>query len=186
MNYTDNQIYAIQYYDGFEKMTLVASATVTGSVTLSSRSYNASTNKTTATVTATVRWNGIPFVRGSDTFSAALAGSSASFMRTSSSLRTVYPSTGTVYGSNLSVTVGAGVSYRFGIADTNGVFSSSTLTYTGIAEGNVTVIGYGAAYSHSNGGSGFGISIGVAGVGVSFSATFGNSMMWQGSGTRTY
>ena len=67
LNYTDNQIYAIQYYDGFEKMTLVASATVTGSVTLSSRSYNASTNKTTATVTATVRWNGIPFVRGSDT-----------------------------------------------------------------------------------------------------------------------
>ena len=60
------------------------------------------------------------------------------------------------------------------------------MTYTGIAEGNVTVIGYGAAYSHSNGGSGFGISIGVAGVGVSFSATFGNSMMWQGSGTRTY
>ena len=67
LNYTDSQIYAIQNYDGSEKMTLAAAATVTGSVTLSSRSYNASTNKTTATVTATVRWNGIPFVRGSDT-----------------------------------------------------------------------------------------------------------------------
>ena len=187
-NYTDSQISAIKDYNGSEQMTIAASATVSGSVSLSSRSYNSSSNKTTARVTATVRWNGVPFVKSADTFSTALAGSSANFMRTSSSLRVVYPTSGTVYGSNYSVTLGAGVSYKFGIADASGVFSSATLTYDAIAEGNVTAIGFGAAYSHAvtSGLSSIGISIGVSGVGISFSANLGNDLMWQYASTRVY
>lgn len=99
-----------------------------------------------------------------------------------------YPTAGIVYGSNYSVTLGAGVSYLFGIGDAAGVFSSATLTYDAIAEGNVTVIGYGAAYSHSwsSAGSSIGLSIGVAGIGISFSANFGDNMMWQYANTRVY
>ena len=93
-----------------------------------------------------------------------------------------YPTAGIVYGSNYSVTLGAGVSYLFGIGDAAGVFSSATLTYDAIAEG------YGAAYSHSwsSAGSSIGMSIGVAGIGISFSANFGDNMMWQYANTRVY
>ena len=92
-----------------------------------------------------------------------------------------YPTAGIVYGSNYSVTLGAGVSYLFGIGDAAGVFSSATLTYDAIAEGNVTVIGYGAAYSHSwsSAGSSIGMSIGVAGIGISFSANL--EIIWCGN-----
>lgn len=180
-NYTEEQIYAIKNYDGSPAMTKAASASVTGSLSHVSRTYNSSANRTYVTVTASVHWNGTPLVKGTDTLGIALAGSST-FVRSNSYCLISHP-TGSVYSSSYQTQVGLGVQYRFGIsADGINMFNYALLSYTGVAEGNVNVYAFSGAYSHFTYGSniGFGFSIGGSySAGISFTPVPGYELMWS-------
>ena len=181
-NYTDEQIFAIRHYDESEEMTKAASATVSGTLTHVSRTYNSSTNKTTVKIKAVVQWNGIPVVKGTDSLGIALVGSNASFIMSSSSCSVQYHDGSIVNSTYSQTTLGKGIVYRFGITrDSLYVFTKATLTYTAVAGANVTVYGYAAAYAHYTVGvtNSFGLSISNSGIGISFSVANQFVKMWE-------
>ncbi len=181
-NYSKDQIYAIRHYDGSSKMTAAASATVFGNVFTPTRVYNSSTDKTTVRFSITVYWSGLPFIKATDTMSAALIGTNP-FFESSSSCRVNYPDSTHVYSSMKDTVIGAGVSYNIvTTTDYSTIFSSASLTYKATAQGNVTVYGYGAAYAHRTitGSVGFGLSIGKSGsIGISFTPNNNFVRMWH-------
>jgi len=188
LNYNDHQIYAIRNFDGSNAMAKAASAYVTGSYDIGWYYYNPNTDKTYVNVYGSVQWNGSPFVKGQDELAAGLKGSSASFSYSSSSCSITYPS-GTATSSNYHYYSMAGIDYKFGIADVNSqVFSSAMISYTGVAQGHVTVLDYGIAYAHLtlniSPSATFGLTVGAdgtsIGAGVSFSVTSSYSIMYSG------
>lgn len=184
LNYLPSQIDAIRQYDGSERLIMAAAATMSGTLYYSSPSYNSNTNKTTMTVSAKVYWNGVPFLKSGDNFAIALKGSSADFVRQSSYCKITYPDGSITYSSNYSQVYGLGITYQFGIStDQTTVFTEALISYTGVAQGNVTVLEYAAAYAHLTYsiGNSIGLSISSTGSSISFSVSAYYSLMWNGS-----
>ena len=150
MNYNNSQIEAIHNYDGSDTLSAKAAATVQGTLSVPSFKYNSSTKKTNITAKYTVKWNGTPYFKYYDVMAIAVAGSEKKFMDNGSSFscKKVTDMAGTKASKN--VHIGAGVSYKFNIADKNNTatFSSATLTYKAVAGGKVTVAAVETRYAH--------------------------------------
>lgn len=165
LNYTDDQIYAIRNYDGSPEMLNRASAAVTASVWAGNRIY--SDNKTRVTIYVDGRKNGSFVLNFQDNLAISLLGSSANFFPSSSKMTVRYSN-----GNSVTATANendTGVVFRFGIPNMTG-FSAS---YTGVADGNVRVIRYGAAYGHNT------MSISVDGISVDSDLTIGISFSFK-------
>lgn len=191
LRYNDKQIDAIRHFDGSEKLARAASAYISGSYYLGYYYYNPYTDKTYATVQGTVYWNGTPFIKGQDELGAGVKGSSANFAYYSSSCSISFPS-GTVHSSNYHYYSMSGISYKFGIADVNTqIFNSATISYTGVAQGEVTVLDYGIGYAHYTVNWGmsanFGLNVSAngpsVGAGVSFSVSNGYELSFSSVST---
>lgn len=170
MNYTDSQISAIKNYDGSDELSARAAATVRGTLSVSSFKYNSSTKKTNITAKYTVKWNGTPYFKYYDVMAIAIAGSEKKFMHNGSSFscNKVIDKAGTNASRNIHN--GAGVSYKFNIADKNNsaVFSSATVTYKAIAGGKVSVAAVEARYAHWQLSASPEFSISTSGISIGF------------------
>lgn len=171
MNYNDSQIEAIHNYDGSDTLSARAAATVQGTLSVPSFKYNSSTKKTNITAKYTVKWNGTPYFKYYDVMAIAVAGSEKKFMDNGSSFscKKVTDMAGTKASKN--VHIGAGVSYKFNIADKNNTatFSSATLTYKAVAAGKVTLAAVEARYAHWQLNASVNFSISTSGISIGFS-----------------
>jgi len=174
MNFNASQINAIKYFDGSDHMARAASATMNCSYSRTSYSYNSTTDKTYVTMQATYSWSGSPYIKSVDQAGVAMAGSIAQFAYSSASCVIAYPSTGTITQYNPTISLMAGVRFDVTSCDGNGaMFTSCVVTYSGVAQGHVTVMAIGAAYAHKtvafilNGG----LSISTSGNSISFGVT---------------
>lgn len=159
--YNNIQIYAIKHFDGSQKMLALASASMTASVYISSYSYNQTTNRTYATVYCYGSWSSTPILSYTDQMGIGLVGSNASFSRTSSSATITYPDY-TLTSVSSEYNPMRGEVFKFGTRSNAGVFRSFSMMYSGVADGHVTVLEYGACYAHSSKSiNNFSLSIGV-------------------------
>lgn len=149
-NYTNDQIYAIQNYDGSDELSARAAATVKGTLTLNNYAYNSSKNTTQVKTTFTCTWNGTPAFKYSDHIGIGVAGSEASFFYDSASFICNKVDAGCKTNEVGSRHGGVGYSYKFDIADQHGtdVFQNVSMTYTCSAGGKVTVGEIEARYAH--------------------------------------
>ncbi len=165
LGYTDDQIYAIRNYDGSSEMLNRASATVTGSVWVSNRTYE--NNKTRVTIICDGKKNGSFVLNFQDNLALSLLGSGANFFPSSSHMTVRYADGHTV---NATATENdSGVVFRFGIPQ----MTSFSASYTGVADGDVRVIRYGAAYGHNT------VSISIDGISIDTSLTVGISFSFK-------
>jgi len=153
MNFTSDQIEAIHAYDGSSASLQSASPKVKMTLSRTSYAYSKSSDKTTISVKATARWEGTPLYKSTDRIALTIVGSTARFNKKSASVVVTHAD-----GSKLNPTVNytsmVGIKSKFGIVKGTGsdslkIFKSLTATYTGVAQGKVTVYDYGAAYTHT-------------------------------------
>lgn len=165
LNYTDDQIFAIRNYDGSPEMLNRASAAVTGSVWASNRTY--SNNKTRVTISCTGTKNGSFVLNFQDNLAISLLGSSANFFPSSSHMTVRYSN-----GTSVTATAredDSGVVFKFGIP----YMTSFSANYTGVADGDVRVIRYGATYGHNT------KSIALDGISIDSDLTIGISFSFE-------
>ena len=151
-NYESDQIKAIRTFDGSDIKLRAASARIKATLSRVSYSYSKSANKTTVKIKFTGGWSGTPFWKFSDRVALTIVGSTARFNKKDASMVVVQANGSKIYPSIPYVSM-VGIRPLFGIALGYGpnpfaVYKSFTATYTGVAQGRVTVYDYGAAYAH--------------------------------------
>lgn len=185
--YSDSQIEAIRTYDGSKEKTASASMSLCMNMSLQSFYYNASENRTYASVKVSGYWKGKPFMKLKDYVGIGIAGNQARFaMRgTSGFINRIDGSVDTPKETYYSMT---GVVFEFDMKDaSNHMIKDFELTYHAIADGKVTTMQYGAAYGHTTIALQPSLDITLLGLSncIGFTSSKGVSIIWQQIKTQT-
>ena len=141
LGYTTDQIYAIRNFDGSDEMLSRASGNITGTVFLSEHSYSG--GRTFVTVNFNGNYNGQFIQQFQDYIGIGVVGSNCWFPVVSASCQLTYADGHINYASYSDS--GPGGRFKFGIQN----LRSFSASYRGVAQGNITVLRYGAAYGHN-------------------------------------
>lgn len=189
--YNDAQINAIRSDSETDEILALSSATLTGSLTEYSYTYNATTNTTKYKVRYYGSWNGMPIFQSTDNIAVAIAGNGDHYFYaySSSSCNLKYQGiyNGVTYTEDISVTEvtrdGSGVVYKAPLNKTNTQVPLTSLylkNFTVYLEGqmqdNVTISEASAIYGHRTLSIAPTIGITIAkspSVGISFTLAWG-------------
>jgi hypothetical protein len=184
-NYEDSQVAAIRNFDGSEELSILASATYTGSVAKSTYYYDAATNKTYLTMKYTTLITGSS-LNTTNNAAASIGGSEANYFHTSSSLIATYTSINGSENKTITkkeISSGNGVTFSFNngyielidpLAETYVTYnlSKTVVTYAAVAGGRVSVSGIEGAFLTHTLSLDFGASFGKGSVGISITPKF--------------
>lgn len=189
--YTDQQIAAIRAFDGDENLLPLASATVSGTLSVTEFNYNSTSNRTYLAIKLKGSWSGTPAIRSQDTVALRVNGTSSNYIEVSSTGKVTFDNGITLNDLNTRGETN-GRLYKFGMQYNGSTIRSFEFTYRGFGDGRMTGSSYAAAYAHStiNTSVGFGINFAgtdISGYGISFGIeTFYTEMYYDFKNISSY